>query len=188
MNINDQINQINLTNGLLFSDWTDFELNIKKLSGWNDMAILLNNVNLNNSFQNDLFVKICKYILLYHPETVNSVEHVLNYNEIPRELARHLNIVEHHKLFDLLIVTKVNQFIPVQCIYKINVNNVINQNLISDVIKQNNGIFMTNCRTSNHSNPKDKFTIISKNFFINKLNHEIFKNMNINGVAYMEID
>ena len=181
------MNQI--TSKLLLSNWNNYEITMSSVNDWDNMYAILNDYNLNELNQNKLFIRFCKYMLKYHPNTVESVVNAYLYQEIPKEIIMQLNITPQNK-FDILVLTNTKKCIPVQCIFK-NDNGMINNNNICDMVYKTNGILITNGKIDNlKTNGKSLggITMIDNKFFLENLNNPMFEMMKGNVVEMMDVE
>lgn len=155
----------------LLESWESFELNMRNVGNWEEFYNILTKYNLDGSQKHNLFVKFCRYILLYHP--------VLKYN------FKQIQFCENRDSNKIDIVAEVGQgiIIPIVCVFKNNPSQYINLNSLP---KYKNKIIITNGKIYKNTTSSD--CILANEFFNCSLAQHQFIEMRNNIVEYMDIE
>ena len=130
----------------------------------------------------DIFELLTKYLL--QTDYIFNFKKVYLYDEIPNKILDELKFPSNDKGIDLLVVTKDDKYIPIQCKYRSDSSTVIPWNSLSTFFglsfglhnKIQNGYFVTNtydyCDEINKTN---KIVTYGGNYFDNLTSKQMMK-------------
>jgi predicted helicase len=156
---------------------------IEKINKFSDIYDLIKDKTSHEKGQ--VFEFLTKYIFKYHHEFYNKTKNIWLYDEIPEFIIKKFKLPEKDKGIDLLLETKDNEYYPIQCKFRSNINDSINWTDLSTFAGQlfvsdfKNAIYITNTYSIEKEISKcDKIQLIYGDYFNDdNLNEQFFDNI-----------